>query len=238
MGFSRGPKIVTDGLVLALDAANPKSYPGSGTTWSDLSGNGNNGSLINGPTFDSGNNGSIVFDGVDDYFSTGTTPPELLGNPSFTLSMWVKRLSNEVTNTGIWGLGGNTINQGINSWWSNNANEITIDTWGQATFTTGVTYPLNEWVFVTWQKIAGDMTRANCILWRNLVSFTGTQLSIIRAENVAPNINNLGLSIARISTTYNVPVNFAFSNTGLYNRILTPEEIHQNYNATKSRFGL
>jgi hypothetical protein len=72
MGFSRGPKIVTDGLVLALDAANPKSYPGSGTTWSDLSGNGNDGSLINGPTFDSGNNGSIVFDGVDDRLSVIT----------------------------------------------------------------------------------------------------------------------------------------------------------------------
>jgi len=52
MGFSRGPKIVTDGLVLALDAANTKSYPGSGTTWNDLSGNGNTGTLNNGPTFD------------------------------------------------------------------------------------------------------------------------------------------------------------------------------------------
>jgi hypothetical protein len=62
-----GPNVVEDGLVLALDAANSKSYPGSGTTWSDLSGNGNSGTLINGPTFSSENGGSIVFDGVDDY---------------------------------------------------------------------------------------------------------------------------------------------------------------------------
>ncbi|MFO7969751.1 MAG: LamG-like jellyroll fold domain-containing protein, partial [Candidatus Izemoplasmatales bacterium] len=55
--------------MLALDAANPKSYPGSGTTWNDLSGNGNDGVLVNGPTFDSGNNVSLVFDGVNDYIN-------------------------------------------------------------------------------------------------------------------------------------------------------------------------
>ena len=56
-----GPNIITDGLVLALDAASPRSYPGTGTTWYDVSGYGNNGTLTNGPTFDSGNGGSIVF---------------------------------------------------------------------------------------------------------------------------------------------------------------------------------
>ena len=69
MAFSFSPRIVTDGLVLYLDAANQRSYPGSGTTWSDISRGGNNGTLVNGPTFDPGNGGSIVFDGVDDYVS-------------------------------------------------------------------------------------------------------------------------------------------------------------------------
>lgn len=62
-----GPKIVTDGLALALDAADLNSYIGSGTTWKDLSGNRNNGLLVNGPSFSSANGGSIVFDGIDDY---------------------------------------------------------------------------------------------------------------------------------------------------------------------------
>lgn len=62
-----GPNIVTDGLVLYLDAANTKSYPGSGTTWNDLSGNGNNGTLINGYIFNSIGNGNLVFDGSNDY---------------------------------------------------------------------------------------------------------------------------------------------------------------------------
>ncbi len=65
MGLIHSPSIVTDGLVLCLDAANSRSYPGTGATWTDLKG-GNNGTLENGPTFDAANGGSIVFDGTDD----------------------------------------------------------------------------------------------------------------------------------------------------------------------------
>ena len=77
MSNNYGPRIVTDGLVLCLDAADKKSYPGSGTTWYDRSGNGNHGTLVNGPSFDGGNGGSIVFDGADDHLSTslGTYTP-------------------------------------------------------------------------------------------------------------------------------------------------------------------
>ena len=63
MGTSYNPHIVSDGLVLCLDAANPRSYPGSGTSWYDLSGNGNNGTLVNGVGYSSDNAGSLVFDG-------------------------------------------------------------------------------------------------------------------------------------------------------------------------------
>ena len=65
-GFANNAPIVTDGLVFYVDAGNSNSYPGSGTTWTDLAGS-NDGTLTNGPTFDSGNGGSIVFDGTDDY---------------------------------------------------------------------------------------------------------------------------------------------------------------------------
>ena len=66
MAFSYSPKIVTDGLVFLLDAANKKSYPGSGTTWSDLSGNGSTTTLTNGPAYSSNNSGIISFDGTND----------------------------------------------------------------------------------------------------------------------------------------------------------------------------
>ena len=70
-----GPRIVSNGLVLCLDAANKRSYPGTGTTWTDLSGNSNNGTLTNGPTFSAGNMGSILFDGTNDY--VGSFPTQI-----------------------------------------------------------------------------------------------------------------------------------------------------------------
>jgi dipeptidyl aminopeptidase/acylaminoacyl peptidase len=71
MALAHSPRIVTDGLVLCLDAGNTKSYPGSGTTWTDLSGNGNNGTLVNGVGY---SNGSLSFDGSDDYISSVSIP--------------------------------------------------------------------------------------------------------------------------------------------------------------------
>ena len=83
------PSILTDNLTLNLDAGNSNSYPGSGTTWTDLSGNGNNGTLVNGPTFSSDDGGSIVFDGTNDYISetSGLSDSFLQGN--WTISFWI-----------------------------------------------------------------------------------------------------------------------------------------------------
>ena len=72
MSLSHSPKIVTNGLVLCLDAADQKSYPGTGTTWFDRSGNGNNGTLIGGVGYNSTNAGIIVFDGINDNVSFST----------------------------------------------------------------------------------------------------------------------------------------------------------------------
>ena len=91
MAFNYSPKVVTDGLVLYLDAANPKSYVSGSTTWGDLSRGGNNGTLVNGPTFDGGNGGSIVFDGVNDYGTVPTNP--LLITTEFTKSIWFNIIS-------------------------------------------------------------------------------------------------------------------------------------------------
>ena len=70
-GVNNVSGIVTDGLVLHLDAGNPLSYPGSGTTWNDLSGNNNNGTMIGGVTYNSDNGGVMIFDGVDDCIDLG-----------------------------------------------------------------------------------------------------------------------------------------------------------------------
>ena len=88
MGFYRGPKIVTDGLVLALDAANPLSYPGSGTNWNDLSGNNYNASLINSPTYNS--NSFFSFNGLDTYASFDYTGLYLPPTTDRTLEIWTR----------------------------------------------------------------------------------------------------------------------------------------------------
>ena len=84
MSTGYGPRIVTDGLVLYLDAGNNKSYPGSGNTWYDISENGNNGTLVNGVGYNSSNKGSLVFDGVNDYIQTSLTGTF----PEITFDYW------------------------------------------------------------------------------------------------------------------------------------------------------
>ena len=81
--------IVTDGLILYLDAANTKSYISGSTDWYDLTTYNNDGTLTNGPTFSSTNGGSIVFDGVNDYVQVNNS--DIL-NPTqtITLSVWSK----------------------------------------------------------------------------------------------------------------------------------------------------
>ena len=74
MGLIHSPSIVTDDLILCLDAANKRSYPGTGATWTDRSTNGNNGTLVNSPSFSAENGGRIVFDGTDDYMDDITIP--------------------------------------------------------------------------------------------------------------------------------------------------------------------
>ena len=101
-----GPGIITDNLIFAVDAANPNSYPGSGTTWNDQTVNQNDGTLTNGPTFDSGNGGSIVFDGSNDLVSFIDSNLYSFGNGStdsaFTAEAWVN--FNSIPGSGFTGL--------------------------------------------------------------------------------------------------------------------------------------
>ena len=91
MGLSHSPSLVLSGLTLCLDAANTKSYVGSGTTWTDLSGNSNTGTLTNGPTYSSANGGSIVFDGTNDYATISFNSVFNVTSNPFTVIVWNKK---------------------------------------------------------------------------------------------------------------------------------------------------
>ena len=99
MGLGHSPSVVTSGLVLALDAGNTKSYPGTGTTWTDLSGNSNTGTLISSPTFSSVNGGSLTFNGSTNYVDCGNATNLQLYTG--TIAAWIKASSGNSSYRGI-----------------------------------------------------------------------------------------------------------------------------------------
>lgn len=230
----------------ASSATNFNPYYFGNTIWRDISGGGCNGTLTNGPLFNTSNNGSIVFDGSTQFSTFTPTPTILQGNPNLTVIGFYKRTGN-FSSKGFWGIGGSNAGgtrQGICNWNSGNTNEITIDSWSESTFTTGQTYPLNTWIGVAWRKIAGPTTRANCIIsifdGTNITHYTSTALTVLRAESATNlNINSIGgitLGSISVDTGYCSPVNIA--NHCIYNRLLSDAEILLNFQATKTRFGL
>ena len=144
MAYRNGPKIVTDGLVLCLDAAIGKSYPGSGTSWTDLSGNGNNGTLVNGPTFSSANGGSIVLDGVNDYISTTS-----ISISTFTYEGWLyNNLTGGSTNYGYFFSGSDCIGLAVSEGGNAGIGLVAGSLYyynGAAPISLGINIPSNTW---------------------------------------------------------------------------------------------
>ena len=158
------PKIVTDGLVLCLDAANPKSYPGSGTTWYDLSGNGNHGTLINGPTYNSDNKGSIVFDGIDDYVSFTNPLNQSQLNQAWTIQGWIN-ISSKPYQYFIAGL-----NSGIFiEYVQGNNSLLYLNSGTNDYYTYGGQFTNQGWVLCTFRfsNITGDRQ-----IWRNTTNIS------------------------------------------------------------------
>ena len=233
MAFNYSPKVVTDGLVLYLDAANTKSYPGSGITWTDLSRSGNS-SELKGPTFNSGNGGSIVFDGTNDYVEIQNQIQFDQTDP-FTLSSWVKSSNgiNEliINNENIVYTGYRlniNVNANIEIGLRNSiSDDIAIET-------------LNRIYANTWYHIVGtyDGTRnvSGMKIYINGVEEDTNTISNTLTSSTLSNQQTL-LGIRRLSSPPD-PLRGNIANVQIYNRALSTIEITQNYNATKTRFGL
>ena len=250
MAFAYSPKIVTDGLVFAVDAANTKSYPGSGTTWKDLSGNGNDGTLTNGPTFDSGNGGSIVFDGGNDYTPF---PYNTLYNfqydSSFTIDSWV--YINENSNYGYIITNRNTDASGVkfSGFGLAHLNGSirgfiggfnSTSAWRQVEISTSDfnLYVYQKWVYISYTNtgIAGEQ--------KIYINGVDRSTGAVDGTNPPYTVNydsdhqvTIGASPAD-GTPAGHYLNAKISNIRMYTKALTPSEITQNYNALKSRFGL
>jgi hypothetical protein len=216
--------LVQSGLVLNLDAANPKSYPGSGTTWTDLSGNGNNGTLTNGATYSSANGGSIVFDGTDDIVNTS-----YVSSNAFTWSVWFKTdvgpvpgtfrniisipspnyilllLDQSSPNLGFWTSDG--LNGGFLS-----TPTISVNTWYNAVF-------VREGNNIT----NGYKTYVNSVSYGTANTGTWSTTDTLSFGGRTDTTQFLDGNIAQVS---------------IYNRALTASEVQQNFNILRGRFGI
>ncbi len=218
--------IVRDGLVLYLDAANTKSYVSGSTIWNDLSRSRNNGALINEPTFNSANGGSIVFNGTDEYVNCGNASS--LQSTIGSVSAWVKTTTpgsfyrSIIAKQNSWGL---FIKDSI---------LITYDWNAAADRTTGINISDSTWknVVMTFTETTGTPLN-NVIIYLN---GTPVLTTTVKYAN-----NNINLEIGRGGSLGGGNVQFLNGNISqalLYNKVLTSTEVLQNYNATKTRFGL
>ncbi len=234
MGIRRGPSIVIDNLIFAVDAANPDSYISGSTVWKDQTPNGNNGTLTNGPIFNSANAGVLEFDGSDDYVSVGN-PTFLQLTGAMTIDFWI---NGQPTTTGQYaGFDklGNASNRGagldlrkatgIYLYIASNSSTLV------ETHTTDTT-PLTDG---NWHHVVGTYDPGTSMK----IYLDGVEVSS-KTSSVPASQYNAGSnewSIAKRSAHSN-PLNGKMASVKMYDRALSAAEVSQNYNALKTRFGL
>ena len=234
-------KVNRDGIVIYLDAGDVDSYPRSGTTWFDKSGNGFNGTLFNGVTFSNESGGVLIFNGTNQFMQANINNTSLDGDPRMTVEMMVKRTSSFQFG-GFWGVGG--AGQGFSiQGWTPIANRIHLDLYDSTRLDTGVDYPLNNYVHVAWVKHNNSVDPNTMICYINGVGYGGNGLTLGRATTTGPRLNTstsgVGVSLGRI--TGNENANYAPITIGyfrVYNRALSGYEVFENFQSTRGRFGL
>ena len=231
MAVNTRNSIVTNGLVLALDAGNTKSYVSGSTTWFDISGNGRNGSLLNGPTFSSQNGGSIAFDGVNDIINFGT------GNTFFpltnlTIDLWFQSKGTVPTTGTTPGLFGFTYGIRANFTSTNNI-QFGLSS-GSSSQNLSYTHTSNFRDDSSWNNMVFQATPTNSYIYLNGELKASRSLTWL-GNTIWPTSDwYLGRDINNNNQFFNGSI----ASYRMYNRALSQQEITQNYNATKTRFGL
>ena len=226
MAAASGPNVVEDGLILALDAGNTKSYPGSGTTWTDLSGNGNNGTLtsMNGSNYNSANGGYLDFDGSIDQINCGSSDDFAFGTGDFTIEFWCN--PDALGSSGIISISSDGSFSSANWQFRYGSSKVrwlyssSSDIISNSTVSTG-----------EWTQIVATRSGTALTLYINAVSeATGTS-----SADLSDN-GTLRIGTSRDQNSY---FNGKISNVKLYKgKGLTASEIQQNFNAIRGRFGI
>ena len=227
-----GPDIITDGLVLALDAANIKSYPGSGTVWSDLSGFGNDFTIYNGASTTDGN---MVFDGVNDYAESSVNFINDgiigVGNIGYTIEAVVRVENTPGSTTSGYSIIGNAAATGIGLQLMNNGGiKVNFGYRTNSNFYSTSNIALNTWVHIIATKIAAG---PSYIYINGELDATFTTTTNLDIDNTTAKMQ-IGYAATRITGRYNGKIGLV----KLYKKSLDESSVLQNYNAVKSRFGL
>lgn len=223
MAIAYNSSIVTSGLVLCVDAGNPRSYPGSGTQWNDATSSGFNFTLTNGPVYSSSNLGSFTFDGVNDFASASDNTA--LNTQTPTVEVWVK--TNATTQNGFWFEKGSVNTQyalfqegGSITW------RLTTNV-GSLTATTASFMSTSNWAQVVGTYTSGDRR----------IYVNGVQVASDALAYTIPT-NSSGMFIGAYGTGTGYFYNGALSICRVYNRALSAAEVLQNFNATRGRYGI
>ena len=237
MGLVDNTNVVSDGLVCCWDAANKRSYPGAGTTWTDLVGR-QNGTMQNNTSFNSAKGGVLEFDGTDDYVSVPDSDYLDSITSAITVSVWVYWSSdaNDISTIvskasaagwsspySSWNM---RLRHGTGGWGTE-----TVEFWAAGSYTTGGQfYSSSSIPRDTWTHIVGTYDGANQKIYINGV-LDGTE-----AETAAIAATSYPLYIGVNSGDIGEDFEGSLANVLIYNRGLTAAEVKQNYEATKSRF--
>jgi hypothetical protein len=232
--------IVKTGLVLHLDATSTNSYPGTGTGWYDLTGNLNNGTLTNGPTYSSNNGGYIIFDGTNDYVRTTDVDH---GTSQFTLEAWVY-FNSLSSNPAIIKKNTDNDNWPVFSLYAGSDGKISgyysTQVYGaclEGALTLVGTVTTGQWYHLCYSKGAAGYTTMK--IHKNGVSQSYTNfLYGSHINEVCNSSKPVDLGIDYDANVFVRPLNGRISLIRIYNRQLSDSEILQNYNIQKSRFGL
>jgi hypothetical protein len=228
--------LVSDNLVLNIDAGWYPSYSGSGTTWKDIKGT-NNGTLINGPTFSTDGGGSIVFDGIDDRSTFPTSSDFAFGSGNLSIEVWYKRINRFDPYPRICQFG---------TGWNNSQCWAFLDghaVWGSTKFSVHI-FAQNG----NTSNLLTSNTTVSSDTWYYLVLTRNSSLwTLYVNSSVDKTATWAGQPDNGISNTFQIAgaaygnddfSNSKITNLRLYKRVLTSDEVLQNYNATKGRFGL
>ncbi len=216
MATNYNPAIVTDGLVMCCDAANSKSYPGSGTTFIDVSGNGNDGSLNNSPTHDTEGGGCFEFDANTERIVI----PIDLQNNQFTVFGFARY----TTSSGNGRVISSHQNNWLMGWYANNTSYYFA---GAHWIHTGNGGNTTDWICFA---ATGDTATSNYKFYRNGV--------LIKTRTVAGANGPNGITLGGWGNGSAEASNCKVAYVNAYRRVLTDAEVKQNYNALKGRFGL